>query len=743
MNAAAKVALAFASLREGRTSEAEALCADVIRQEPAHAVALHLLGLASLRRGNPAGGIAFLRSSLRSNPNDALVHCNLGNALREAGQSAAAAESYRQALRIAPQFAGAHYGHGNALMDLCRVAEALDSFDRAIALQPDHVDAHNNRGNALLALGEPQRAVESYRRALELRPKFGLAIGNMAKALAALEKFEDALRYYDRLLMLSPDDPEAAYGRGLARRRLRQHDLALDDFERAHRLAPQSSEYLYRKAEALRDLGRYSQAAAAFHEVLKITPDREFALGNFLHARLQVCDWDGYEKHVERALREVAEGKRAYFPGPFLSVADSAEAQWRCARAFASGATTTRTPALWTGERYRHDRIRVAYVSADFRDHPVSTLLVGVLESHDRARFEIHGVALAGAQPTPLAQRVRSAFDQFSEVSGNSDREIAVLLREREIDIVVDLMGLSGSGRPGIFAHRPAPVQLSYLGYCATTASPDIDYLIADRIVIPAEERHCYTEQVVYLPDCYQPSDDQRAIAPDTPSRGSCGLPEDAFVFCCFNTHYKIAPRFFDAWMRLLKATPGSVLWLSAAAQDVVENLRSEAAAHDVAPQRLVFAPRLARPEEHLARYRRADLFLDTLPFNAHATASDALWAALPVLTCRGGSFAGRVAASLLTALRMPELITTSLEEYESRALELASHPVQLRALRERLQVHRRNSPLFDTARYCAHLEKAYSAMFDKAQRGQPPASFAVGAAAPDGICAASCDPII
>jgi protein O-GlcNAc transferase len=760
LSSAAKVARAFASLREGRAAEAEALCVDVIRREPTHAAALHLLGVASLQRGDAASGIEFLCASLRANPNDAAAHCNLGNALRDVKRFEAAVESYRQALRIAPQFAGAYYGQGNALVDLNRYAEALRSFDAAIALRAEYPEAHNNRGNALLALGDPARAVESYRRAITQRPTFALAIGNLAQALVALKNFDEALGHYDRLLalnatdaharrdrghclmqlgrveaalasydqalVLEPNDPEAAHGRGMARRRLGRHELALEDFERAYRLAPQSSEYLYRVAEALRDLARYGRAADAFAQVLEMTPDREFALGNFVHARLQVCDWSGYEQHVERALSAVAAEKRVYFPGPFLSVADSAEAQWRCARAFAGRPTAGGVQALWSGELYRREKIRVAYVSADFREHPVSALLVGVLEKHDRARFEVHGISLAREQRTSLGQRVKSAFDRFTDVSAHSDREVALLLREREIHIAVDLMGLSGHGRPGIFAHRPAPVQLSYLGYCATTASPDLDYLIADPVVVPPDERRFFTERIVYLPECYQPSDDRRPICAIEPLRSECGLPAQGFVFCCFNTHYKISPQFFGIWMRLLRETPDSVLWLSAGSPDVTANLRRAARVEGVDPERLVFAPRVEEAERHLARYRLADLFLDTLPFNAHATASDALWAGVPVLTCRGGSFAGRVASSLLTAIGMPELIATSVGEYYARALELATTPRLLSELRARLWVNRLARPLFATDRYTKHLESAFSAMLDRRWRGEGPLGFSV-----------------
>jgi protein O-GlcNAc transferase len=722
---AAKMARAAALLQGGRAAQAEALCAEVLREQPGHADALHLSGLLELQRGHQAAGIECLRKALESQPGHALVHCNLGNALRDARNSEAALASYRRALELQPNFAGACYGEGNALMDLNRMGEALKSFDRAIALQPHYAEAHNNRGNVQLALGQPSEAIESYRRAIEQRADFLPALGNLARVLVDLRRFEEAFECYDRLIALQPGDAQALYARGTLLRMHRRHSDALADFERALTLMPGSIDILYRRAEALRDLERYRQAAEAFAQVLQRAPDRDHALGNLIHARLQVCDWTDYEKDVERASRAVAEGKRVYFPAPFLSVSPSAEAQARCAQIFAASRAAVPAP-LWHGERYLHEKIRVAYVSADFREHPVSMLLAGVLEHHDRRHFDIVGIALRPEQATPLGQRIKGAFDRFIDVTAQTDAQAAALLRSLEIDIAVDLMGSSGGGRPGIFALRPAPVQVSYLGYPGTSGAHDLDYLIADAVVIPPGEQSCYSESVVYLPDSYLPGDDARVTAADTPTRAQCGLPPAGFVFCCFNTHYKISPLVFDVWMRLLKVTPGSVLWLSSGLPDGAANLRSAAESRGVSPQRLVFAPRLDRPEEHLARHRLADLFLDTAPFNAHATASDALWAGVPVLTCRGGSFAGRVAASLLAAIGIPELVAESLHDYEARALELAAKPDDLAALRSRLAANRDTHALFDTTGYCRHLEAAYSVMRERSRRGERPAAFTI-----------------
>lgn len=753
MSAAVKVAQALASLRDGRAAQAEALCTDVLRHQPRHAEALHLLGIAVMQRGNPAAGIGYLRASAEADPNNALTHCNLGNALCEVQAHDTALDCYRRSLQLAPGFAGTHYSLGNALLELQRPAEALASFERAVALRPGFAEAHNNRGKALLQLGDPQRALESFRRAVRERPQFALAIGNCAQVLcdlnqpaAALEHYEqlatllppdaaalrnrghcllqlertaEALSSYEASLALKADDAQTLYGRGLAWRRMRRHAPALADFERALELAPESMDIRYRLAEALRDLRRYAEAAEQFHSVLMAAPHHDFALGNLIHARLQNCDWRDYAANVAAALQAVAAGRRVYLPGAFLSIADSAQAQFQCAQLCAPPRPAGAAAPLWNGEVYAHPKIRVAYVSADFREHPVSALLVGVLEQHDRGRFEVIGVALAPEQASDLGQRIKHAFDRFLDVSGHTDRDVAVLLRELQVDITVDLMGLTGGARTGIFAHRPAPVQVSYLGYTGTTASPDLDYLIADEVVIPEAQRRFYREKIVYLPHSYQPSDNRRAIAPTTPTRAACGLPQHGFVFCCFNTHYKISPPVFAVWMQILRAVPGSVLWLSGGSPEAVTNLRRASLELEVAPERLVFAERVAAPEEHLARYRLADLFLDTSPFNAHATANEALWAGLPVLTCRGGSFVGRVAASLLSAVGLPELITDTPDAYRAQALNLATTPALLAQLRARLVSNRATHALFDTARYTQHLERAFRLMLTQRLRGE------------------------
>jgi len=380
---------------------------------------------------------------------------------------------------------------------------------------------------------------------------------------------------------------------------------------------------------------------------------------------------------------------------------------------------------VWRGEKYTHDRIRIGYFSADFRNHPVGRLAVGLLEAHDKSHFTTLALSSGPDDGSELRRPTKSAVDDFVDVRNRSDADVAALIRRREIDIVVDLTGFTLAGRFGVLARRAAPIQVNFLGYPATMGADWIDYIIADRTIIPAEHFQFYGERVVWLPDTYQANDDKSGIAERVPTRAECGLAETGFVFCCFNNTFKINPQIFDVWMRLLAATANSVLWLLGTNPIAERNLRREAERRGIAAERLIFAPRLA-VADHLARHRRADLFLDTLPYNAHTTASDALWAGLPLVTCQGDTFAGRVAASLLNAIGLPELITASLEEYEALALKLARDPALLGAMKEKLRRNRDTYPLFDTARFARHIESAYETMWQAHQDGRAPAAFAV-----------------
>jgi predicted O-linked N-acetylglucosamine transferase (SPINDLY family) len=440
---------------------------------------------------------------------------------------------------------------------------------------------------------------------------------------------------------------------------------------------------------------------------------------------MQFCDWRDFDAEVAGLTAALARGVPASPPFPLLATPASPAIQRKAAELYTIGRHPPAAVPLWRGERYARDRIRVGYLSADLHEHATAHLMVGVFERHDRSRFETFAFSFGRDDNSAMRTRLERAFDRFIDVRAMSDQAVAELVRSLEIDIAVDLKGITLGARTGIFARRPAPVAVSYLGYPGTMGAPYIDYVIADRFVIPEDQQGAFSEQVVTLPDSYQPNDTARSVPERTPTRVEAGLPENGFVFCCFNNSYKITPDVFGVWMRLLHAVEGAVLWLLNG--PAVANLRREAAERGIAPERLVFAPR-ASPGEHLARHRLADLFLDTPYCNAHTTASDALWAELPLVTCAGATFASRVAGSLLRAAGLPELVTHSLADYEALALTLARDPVRLAGLRTQLAEGRVRCPLFDTQRITRHIEAAYLTMWERQQRGQPPRGFAVPA---------------
>ena len=710
-----------------RFAEAADSYGRAIALEPDYVDALVNRGVALFKLGRFAEAVESCDRALALRPHDVAVLANRGNALYALERYAEALACYDRALAIAPNHADAHCNRGSALSALKRFAEALASFDRALALDPDHAEALNNRGNVLGRLQRFDEAIASYDRAIARKPDYADAFSNRGNALRDSRRIDAALADYDRAIALRPAHAEYHNNRATALAGLRRYDEALASYAQAIALKPDYAEAYSNRGWALRDLKRPDEAAASFARAFALAPDHDSFRGTYLYAKRHVCDWSDFDAECAAMLAAVDAGKAAALPFELLPTPASPAQQLRCAQSHVADKFGGPRAPLWRGERYAHRRIRVAYLSADLRDHPVAMLTAGMFERHDRARFETVAFALKSDTHSAVRARLSAHFDRFIDVETMSDGDVARLVRELEIDIAVDLNGYTEGSRPHVFAQRPAPVQVNYLGFAATLG-PYWDYIIADRFVVPEHDRTHYAEQVVYLPDCFMANDAGRRISPRTPSRAEAGLPDDGFVFCCFNNSFKITPHVFDVWMRLLAAVDGSVLWLSGTHASAMEHLAREAERRGVAPRRLIFAPRVPSNEDHLARLRLADLFVDTLYYNAHTTAADALWAGVPVLTCPGTTFASRVAGSLLGALGLPELIAGSLADYAGLALALARDPARLTALRAKLARNRDVFPLFDTARFTRHMEAAYTTMWERAQRGEPPQNFAVPA---------------
>ncbi len=540
------------------------------------------------------------------------------------------------------------------------------------------------------------------------------ALRNAAQAHFRRGEFLAAERYIAEALTLDPQSAELWNNRGAGQAAMQQLDAALASFTRALELQPDFQRATANRAHALFQLQRYAEAIGDFEHILCANPDYPYALGNLAFCKVQCADWRDLDGLCARITAGLRAGKRVVTPALATALLTSPSEQLSAMQIVARD-RFPHAPPMWRGERYHHDRIRVAYVSSDFHAHATAVLMAGVFENHNRKRFETIAVSFGPDDASPMRTRLKRGFERFIEAGTGNDAQTATLIRQAEIDIAVDLKGYTSHARPAIFSFRPAPVQVNYLGFPATMGAEFIDYVLADRVTIPDTDEQWFSEKVVRLPDCYQPNDRTREAGGKGLTRTEAGLPENGFVYCCFNNSFKILPQVFDVWMRLLRENPGSVLWLLADNPDAVANLKREAAQRDVDPVRLVFAPRCGL-SEHLARHRLADLFLDTLPYNAHTTASDSLWTGLPLLTCIGSSFAGRVAASVLNAAGLPELVTTTLRDYETLALSLAREPARLAALRAKLAHNRDTCPLFDVARFTRHLEAAYTQMWERAQ---------------------------
>jgi protein O-GlcNAc transferase len=680
---------AQAALMQGQHSQAAVLCRQVLSRDTRNAQARYFLGLAHAVGGEVDAAIEQWTQLLRFNPKDFAPLANLGAALAQLGRHAEAITRLRAALEIDGSQAQVHYNLGNSLLATDDIDSAITSFRSATTLNSRFPEARNNLGVAHRRAGRLVEAGAEFARAIAIDPGYSDARSNLDSAVQAL------------------------YDLGITQHRAGQLDAAVSSYEQVLSLRSDISGAWRDRGAALESLQRLREALESYRKALELAPADVGASAGMLSCSVRVCDWSRTAQSLQ-CLRQTPTGLEAIHPFLALSVCDEAAEQLLIGRAHSRATASAVTAPVQLREQNRGSRIRIAYVSSDLRDHAVAHLLVGVLEGHDRQHFEIHAISLRQEDRTSeVGKRLRQAVEHYHDFSAETAAAISERLRDLSIDIAVDLNGYTVGGRPEVFAYRCAPVQVSYLGYAGTTGAPYMDYLLADETVIPVGEESSYSEQILRLPHCYLPNDDRRAIGAP-PSRAEAGLPEQGLVLCAFTNAYKITPAVFKIWMRLLRETPGSVLWLRAMGPEATANLQREAQARGVQAERLIFAPHVAGMAEHLGRQTLADLYLDTLPYNAHSTTCDALWAGVPVLTCTGRSFASRVAASALKAVGLPELITHTLEDYERTALELCRDPQRLRELRGKLAQQRLGSPLFDTNAYCRDLENAFRSMHEQ-----------------------------
>ena len=757
--AAAYTNLATIHWENGDRDAALRVINEAIRQVPDAADIYRIKALFLLEMGQYGDSAQCLRKYVALSPSSPEAHTTLGVALSQLGRFEEALASHDKAIALDPACAAALLNRGNALHSLARLEDAVASYDRAIAVKGDYAEAFANRGNVLRELARQNDALESYSRAIAIRPGYPEALNgcgivlcdlrryaealahyeralatkpdyrealiNRAHPLCDLRRYEEALESCDRALAITSDDPDAWNLRGNVLLDLKRHADALESYDRALALRPDHHYALHNRGYLLAELKRHEEAAQCYEQLLGLAPGFAFLKGELLHQKMLCCDWRQFDTLAESIRRDVRAGRKSAEPFGYQAVSGSEQDLRRCAEIYTGDKFPAAETPMWAGERYDNPRIRIGYLSGEFRQQATAVLITELFELHDKSRFELFAFDNGWDDASELRGRIKRAFHEVVDISRLADVEAAAAIRQRKIDILVNLNGYFGRGRQGVFSYRPSPVQVNYLGFPGTIGADYIDYIIADRHVIPPGHQAHYTEQVVYLPDTYQVNDSKRKISDDMPARAAAKLPERGFVFCCFNNNYKITPDLFALWMRLLCKVEGSVLWLLEDNAAASSNLRREAESRGVASERIVFAKRM-RLDQHLARHGLADLFLDTLPYNAHTTASDALWTGLPLLTCQGTTFPGRVAASLLDAVGLPELIAHGVQEYEARALELAAAPGTLAEIRAKLVRNRASWPLFDAERFRRHLESAFMTMWNRQVRGEAPAGFAV-----------------
>ena len=656
---------------------------------------------------------------------DVRIPYNLGLIHSLQGEHQLALEAYDSAQKIQPDDVEVLINKGSTCNDIKNYALALEVLEGAIQIRPDIPEAWSNKGIALNNLNLYQESLSAYNKAIELNPSYFEAWSNKSVPLTKLKRFAEASEACDQALNLKPDYPEAHYNKGNVLNDLKRYDEAIAHYDKALSLKPDYHEAWSNKGVTLHDLKRYDEEIAHYDKALSLKPDIDWVHGDFLYTRMKICSWTDLADSLGNISKKVMANERVAHPFLLLALTDDALLHKKSSEIHIQNKYPFNPLLGPILKRRENQKIRVGYFSADFKNHPVAFLIAELFEIHDRSQFETYAFSLEGAADE-MRGRLLEAFDHFIDVEGRSDVEIARVARNFAIDIAVDLTGFTKDSRTGIFSYRAAPIQVNYLGYPSTMGADYIDYIIADKTLIPPDSQSCYSEKVVYLPNSYQANDRGRLISDREFTRQELGLPENGFVFCCFNNNFKILPATFAGWMRILKAVDGSVLWLFQDNSWVVENLINEAQKQGIDAKRLVFADRVP-PSEHLARHFQADLFLDTLPYNAHTTCSDALWTGLPVLTLLGRSFASRVAASLLNAIGLPELITNTQEEYEALAIELAIDPKKLADIKLKLVNNRLTTPLFDTSLFAKNLEAAYVQINERYRAGLQPAHILIG----------------
>jgi len=740
--------------QQGNVAEASEVYRTILQLDPEHFDSLHLLGVSLYQHNDFLEALRYISQALLVNPLHGAALSNKGLILKSLGEFTEAISYFSKAIAIEPKNSQAYLNKGNALIELQAFEEALSCYNTAIELQGDYALAYSNRASTFHNLKKYQEALGDYQKALMLQPNTPQTLLNQGNTLRELRLFEQALNSYDLAIKIDPQYDEAYMNKGLALKEQGELNQAIDHYNHAIRIHSQYAEAFSNRGIAQLDLGDLNSSVASFDSAifikpnygdaylnlgiaqnrlgelkeslrcfdiaLGLKPDYKFIPGTRMHLKMQMCQWDNFDHEVHTLSDQIIAKHKATPTLALLAMMDSPKLQYEAACIWGQHHHPENHALEDITPHPRNRKIRIGYFSADFYYHAVSILMAGVFEFHNKDTFEIYAFSLRSRSPDLMTERLQGAFDHFLNVENASDKEIASMARDLGIDIAIDLGGYTEGSRTNIFAYRAAPIQVSYIGYLGTMGLDYIDYLIADPVLIPENTQDFYSEKILYLPN-YQANDSSRSISTRKLNRADVGLPEDAFVFCSLNNNYKITPTTFNCWMRILRQVENSVLYVYVDNDFAQSNLIQEAEKRGISSSRLIFTRRVAL-DDYLLRYKLADLFLDTHPYNAGTTASDALWVGLPVITYPGESFASRIATSILTAIDLPELITRNQLEYETLAINLAKNPEKLKLIKEKLARNRLTTPLLNTALFTKHLEMGFEAVMDRYCKGLPPA---------------------
>jgi predicted O-linked N-acetylglucosamine transferase (SPINDLY family) len=708
----------------GSIEQAEKLARQVVKISPNNFDALHLLGVCALAGKKYLLAVRMLTEALVRNAHSPYALSNRGIAKLELGRAAEALEDFDRAVALAPSFAEAHLNRANALMSLFRAKEALPAYETAISLNPRLAQALSGRGNALYELRRFNEAVASCRRAIEADPVMADAHANLANALRAVRRYQEALGSCDTALSLKPDHGVALANKALALCDLGRDKEAIQFFDRAIAINPRNVDAIHNRAIAKQLLRDLPGAMADYERALELHPGQMCLRGVVLNLNLNRAEWSTFKEQQAQMLHDIAKGILSVGPFDLLGLTEDPALIFQGVSMFQERLVRSDVGVRGPTARAQRNKLRIGYVSGDFRNHPMAHLLSEVFERHDRSRIETFGISIGPKDDSHIGRRMRDSVDTFIDAQFWSDDQLSAKVHALDLDILVDLLGYTSHARQSLFASKPAPVQVNWLGYPGTMAAPWIDYIIADAIVIPEGHEQFYSEKVVRMPHTYQSNNSTPLIGPPK-TRAEVGLPPDAFVYCCFNNNWKINPPVFDRWAAILREVPDSVLWLLGNTPEFEANIRREARERGVAPERIIFAPRTDHPD-HMARQIHADLFLDTRPYNAHTTASEALRMGVPLLTILGDAFASRVAASILNALGMPDLVVQTEAQYHDLAVALGRDRARSAALKARVAERVATAPLFDSETFARDLERAYAEMMRRFEHGLEPDAFAV-----------------